>query len=188
MRPHQDSTFLRTDPPSVLGLWWALEDSTKQNGCLWALPGIHKEGVARHFMRKWALSALLLNFAIVVSRQAVCAILCSTLNPEIFSLSMNCASHWDIRAFGFRLRGVHKWSEECSFMCREDDTVTFDNDLPQYPREDFVPIEVPSGALVLLHGANVHFSHSNASPHSRHAYSMHVIEGAPGTHYLQDNW
>ena len=73
-------------------------------------------------------------------------------------------------------------------MCREDDTVTFDDDLPQYPLEDFVPIEVPSGALVLLHGANVHFSHSNTSPHSRHAYSMHIIEGAPGTDYLQDNW
>ena len=38
VRPHQDSTFLRTDPPSVVGLWWALEDATKQNGCLWALP------------------------------------------------------------------------------------------------------------------------------------------------------
>ncbi len=73
-------------------------------------------------------------------------------------------------------------------MCREDDTVTFDNDQPQYPIEDFIPIEVPSGSLVLLHGANVHFSYSNTSPHSRHAYSMHVIEGAPGTDYLQDNW
>ena len=47
---------------------------------------------------------------------------------------------------------------------------------------------MPSGSLVLLHGANVHFSYSNTSPHSRHAYSMHVIEGAPGTDYLQDNW
>ena len=51
MRPHQDSTFLSTDPPSVVGLWWALEDSTKQNGCLWALPGSHKDGVARRFLR-----------------------------------------------------------------------------------------------------------------------------------------
>ncbi len=52
VRPHQDSTFLRTDPPSVVGLWWALEDATKQNGCLWALPGAHAQGVARHFIRK----------------------------------------------------------------------------------------------------------------------------------------
>ncbi len=72
--------------------------------------------------------------------------------------------------------------------CREDDTVTFDKDLPEYKTEDFVPLEVPSGSLVLLHGANVHFSYSNTSPQSRHAYSMHVIEGAPGTNYLPDNW
>ena len=36
---HQDSTFLYTDPPSVVGLWVALEDATKENGCLWHLPG-----------------------------------------------------------------------------------------------------------------------------------------------------
>lgn len=54
VRPHQDSTFLATDPPSVIGLWWALEDATKQNGCLWALPGSHKDGVARRFLRMCA--------------------------------------------------------------------------------------------------------------------------------------
>ena len=36
---HQDSTFLYTDPPTVVGLWLALEDATKENGCLWHLPG-----------------------------------------------------------------------------------------------------------------------------------------------------
>lgn len=51
VRPHQDSTFLATVPPSVVGLWWALEDSTKQNGCLWALPGSQAAGVARRFLR-----------------------------------------------------------------------------------------------------------------------------------------
>lgn len=36
---HQDSTFLYTDPPTVVGLWVALEDATKDNGCLWSIPG-----------------------------------------------------------------------------------------------------------------------------------------------------
>eukprot|EP00741_Cyanophora_paradoxa_P003804 tig00000718_g3698.t1 len=36
--PHQDSTFLYTDPMSCVGLWLALEDATVENGCLWALP------------------------------------------------------------------------------------------------------------------------------------------------------
>jgi ectoine hydroxylase-related dioxygenase (phytanoyl-CoA dioxygenase family) len=41
--PHQDSTFLYTDPPSCVGLWLALEDATRANGCLWGLKGIHKQ-------------------------------------------------------------------------------------------------------------------------------------------------
>ena len=34
-----------------------------------------------------------------------------------------------------------------------------------------------SGTLVVLHGANVHMSYENRSPHSRHAFSLHVAEG-----------
>ncbi|KAF5835583.1 hypothetical protein DUNSADRAFT_7185 [Dunaliella salina] len=47
--PHQDSTFLYTEPMTTVGLWWALEDCTKENGCLWAQPGIHKQGLSRRF-------------------------------------------------------------------------------------------------------------------------------------------
>ncbi|XP_055949470.1 phytanoyl-CoA dioxygenase domain-containing protein 1-like [Argiope bruennichi] len=43
-RPHQDSTFLYTEPPSCIGLWMPLEDATVENGCLWFLPGSHKSG------------------------------------------------------------------------------------------------------------------------------------------------
>jgi phytanoyl-CoA hydroxylase len=49
---HQDSTFLYTEPPSVLGLWFALESATVDNGCLWALPGGHKTGLKSRFIRK----------------------------------------------------------------------------------------------------------------------------------------
>lgn len=48
---HQDSTFLYTDPPSVVGLWFALEDATTDNGCLWALPGRHRDGLKSRFVR-----------------------------------------------------------------------------------------------------------------------------------------
>ncbi|PIA26515.1 hypothetical protein AQUCO_09100002v1 [Aquilegia coerulea] len=40
--PHQDNSFLYTEPPSCTGLWLALEDATVINGCLWAIPGSHK--------------------------------------------------------------------------------------------------------------------------------------------------
>jgi phytanoyl-CoA hydroxylase len=48
---HQDATFLYTEPPSVTGLWFALEDATLENGCLWAIPGGHQRGLKSRFSR-----------------------------------------------------------------------------------------------------------------------------------------
>ncbi|KAL7746317.1 hypothetical protein RI367_008325 [Sorochytrium milnesiophthora] len=50
--PHQDSQFLHTDPPSAVGFWFALEDCTRDNGCLSFVPGSHKEApISRRFVR-----------------------------------------------------------------------------------------------------------------------------------------
>ena len=48
---HQDGTFLYTEPESVTGFWFALEDADCQNGCLWVIPGGHKEGLRQRFQR-----------------------------------------------------------------------------------------------------------------------------------------
>ncbi|HEX8118051.1 MAG TPA: phytanoyl-CoA dioxygenase family protein, partial [Pyrinomonadaceae bacterium] len=48
---HQDATFLYTEPLSVTGLWFALEDAGVENGCLWALPGGHRRGLKSRFLR-----------------------------------------------------------------------------------------------------------------------------------------
>lgn len=48
---HQDATFLYTEPQTVFGLWFALEDATIENGCLWAIPGGHKQGLRSRFVR-----------------------------------------------------------------------------------------------------------------------------------------
>jgi phytanoyl-CoA hydroxylase len=51
--PHQDSTFLYTNPPSAVGFWYALEDATAENGCLSFLPGSHKSAaIEKRFVRK----------------------------------------------------------------------------------------------------------------------------------------
>ena len=51
--PHQDSTFLYTDPPSAVGFWYALEDATVENGCLSFLSGSHKKAeIEKRFVRK----------------------------------------------------------------------------------------------------------------------------------------
>ncbi len=39
---HQDASFFATTPHSVTTLWFALEDATLDNGCLWVQPGGHQ--------------------------------------------------------------------------------------------------------------------------------------------------
>lgn len=48
---HQDSTFLYTEPIDIVGLWFALEDATTENGCLWAIPGGHRQGLKSRWGR-----------------------------------------------------------------------------------------------------------------------------------------
>ena len=48
---HQDSTFLYTEPIDIAGLWFALEDATVENGCLWAIPGGHRHGLKSRWVR-----------------------------------------------------------------------------------------------------------------------------------------
>jgi phytanoyl-CoA hydroxylase len=48
---HQDSTFLYTEPIDIVGLWFALEDATIENGCLWAIQGGHRSGLKSRWVR-----------------------------------------------------------------------------------------------------------------------------------------
>jgi len=55
VRWHQDASFFESDPVTVTTFWFALEDATLQNGCLWTEPGGHRgrRGVLRErFVRE----------------------------------------------------------------------------------------------------------------------------------------
>jgi phytanoyl-CoA hydroxylase len=119
---HQDATFLYTEPLSVVGLWFALEDASVENGCLWAIPGGHLRGLKSRFVRA------------------------PNGGGTIFQ--------------------------------------TFDE--RAWPTDQLIPLEVKKGTLIILHGLLPHMSLMNRSPRSRHAYTLHVIEG--NTHYPADNW
>jgi len=54
-----------------------------------------------------------------------------------------------------------------------------------FPKTDTF-VEVKKGSLVLLHGRLPHYSCENKSSKSRHAYTLHVIEGK--SKYLDYNW
>jgi phytanoyl-CoA hydroxylase len=117
---HQDATYLYTEPTSVVGLWWALEDATRDNGCLWVLPGGHRGALRSRFVR----------------------------TPG---------------GMRYRVLADEPW-----------------------PADAFVPVEVPRGSLVLLHGLLPHGSETNRSALSRHAYALHFVDGACA--YPADNW
>jgi phytanoyl-CoA hydroxylase len=47
---HQDASFLATEPQTVMGLWFALEDAGIDNGCLWVEPGGHRGPLRERFV------------------------------------------------------------------------------------------------------------------------------------------
>jgi phytanoyl-CoA hydroxylase len=117
---HQDGTFLHAKNESVMGLWFALEDATQENGCMWALPGGHQQALKSKSIRRK-----------------------NEITTEVYD-----ASPW--------------------------------------PLDKMVPLEVPRGSLVLLHSRLPHMSKENISARSRHAYTMHIMNGSD--EYLEGNW
>ena len=52
VRWHQDATYFDTTPISVTTFWFALEDATLENGCMWAEPGGHRSPLRERFVRE----------------------------------------------------------------------------------------------------------------------------------------
>lgn len=122
---HQDATFLHTDPPTVMGMWFALQDATLENGCMWALPGGHRAGLKSLFSRTGGEAAAM-----------------RVLDPT-------------------------PWPE-----------VSLEN--------GYVPLEAAAGTLILLHGLLPHLSGPNRSDRSRHAYTVHAVDGS--LPWPEGNW
>ncbi|KAM4647240.1 phytanoyl-CoA dioxygenase domain-containing protein 1 isoform 2-T2 [Amazona ochrocephala] len=123
--PHQDATFLYTEPLGrILGFWIALEDATQENGCLWFIPGSHTRGITRRMVR-------------AASGSSTC--------------------------------------------------VEFVGSDPAYDDNQFIPLPISKGGLILIHGEVVHKSELNGSESSRHAFTFHVME-AKDTSWSKENW
>ena len=52
VRPHQDSTFIRSSPKPCIALWFALEDADEENGALWISPGSHRGPLRQLYHRR----------------------------------------------------------------------------------------------------------------------------------------
>ncbi|KAF2075447.1 hypothetical protein CYY_003276 [Polysphondylium violaceum] len=89
------------------------------------------------------------------------------------------------------LPGSHKNGIYKRFKRNPDGTCTFDvvnENEPTYDKKDFIPLECKKGSAILLHGSAVHYSEPNTSGISRHAYTLHFIEGDGSALYEEDNW
>ncbi len=48
---HQDSTYIFTEPESCVGFWFALEDATIENCCMYFIPGAHRASLKQRNFR-----------------------------------------------------------------------------------------------------------------------------------------
>jgi len=53
VRWHQDASYLITEPPAVTGIWIAVEDANRDNGCLWVQPGGHRSPLRQIYQVDW---------------------------------------------------------------------------------------------------------------------------------------
>lgn len=49
---HQDGSFFYSEPLSVTTFWFAIDDATLENGCLWVQKGGHKSPLRERFVRE----------------------------------------------------------------------------------------------------------------------------------------
>lgn len=50
--PHQDATYIHTQPHNELGYWLPLVDVTTENACLWVIPGSHRYPLIAHYIKE----------------------------------------------------------------------------------------------------------------------------------------
>lgn len=121
---HQDSTYLWSEPQSCLGLWFALEDATIENGCLWGIKGNYENQMPRKRLKR------------------------KTDNPNTTEL--------------------------------------IELDPTPFKEDEKIALPVNKGSLIIFSGLFPHLSGPNLSERSRHAYTLHLIDGA--CHYPKNNW
>lgn len=86
----------------------------------------------------------------------------------------------------FALAGAHHGPLRRRFLREGESTRMETLNAAPWPDDHSVPLEAPRGSLIVLHGLLPHYSGANRSPRPRHAYTMHLIDGAAA--YPADNW
>lgn len=198
--PHQDSTFLYTDPPSAVGFWYALEDADDGNGALSFWRGSHRfRGIERRFVRRRLPDA---TAAAAAPATAGTEFVENTgprwPRPMHENVGLGDEEGGTVPSVTALVEsGITDGAEVIAVAdAREADSISRNNDASPAKDEDsatpakdedYVLEEVRAGDLVLIHGNVLHKSAQNASARSRMIYTFHVIEGE-GAVYDERNW
>jgi len=84
-------------------------------------------------------------------------------------------------------RGAHGSPLRERFVVEDGLTKMVTLDRTPWPEhEQSEPLEVDAGALVIFHGRLPHYSAPNRSDVSRHAYTLHAVDGT--AQYARENW
>jgi len=158
---HQDATFLHTKPAqTVVGLWLALDDATLENGCLWARNGSHAEPIRRTFVRAPGEQYKMV-FEETGAAPAPADYLDGRLLDAARRLGPKDAAAWEGKNV----------------------------DAAAALKNGFVPLPVKAGTLVAFAGTLDHLSLPNESPHDRHTFQLHAVEGpGAGMEWSDSNW
>jgi phytanoyl-CoA hydroxylase len=181
--PHQDSTFLWTEPrQTCLGLWLALEDADESNSCLWARPGSHLEPVRRQFARNPAYFEGNYSAPMMVFKSTSTEGQSDEVPVEGAEVSAEATT-------GEETNKEKGTEAEMDGSSATDSNALVSSARAQLIAAGFVPRPVRAGDLVVLHGALDHASLPNLSNRSRHTFQLHVVEGpAAGITWSPSNW
>ncbi|RCN24731.1 hypothetical protein ANCCAN_29567, partial [Ancylostoma caninum] len=97
----------------------------------------------------------------------------------LISLCSACANFFSGNSVDYRFVRTHKTDGSA--------LLKFTGTRPAYDQEKFVNVPIKKGSLIIIHGLVVHKSAPNTSLKSRHAYTLHVMEGK-NTKWSPDNW
>jgi phytanoyl-CoA hydroxylase len=121
--PHQDSTFLYTEPMTCMAFWIALDDASKENGCMWAIPGSHTQGIKTRFILNETKDGVYFDPPLPSSqemwpREQFVPIECEAgslvlLHGEVVHMSEENLSDKPRHAYTFHIvDGTAKWAED----------------------------------------------------------------------------
>ena len=109
---HQDATYWGLEPPDALTVWYAVDGSDRENGCMRVLPGTHRGGIRTHGKAEAGGNLLSVNQAVPVTPEEESRAVDLILRPGEVSIHDGAAIHGSLpnrsnrRRCGLTLRYV----------------------------------------------------------------------------------